>query len=75
MCAGRYVGDRATLAEIRQAKDNDPTYQNMSSQDRKEAVDDLIAYRTVKGLSARVTNKGAARDVYVTMERIEAEVR
>jgi hypothetical protein len=74
MYAGRDVGDRATLAEIQQAKENDPTYQNMSSQDHKEAVNNLIMHCTAKSSNARVTNKGAARDIFATMERVEAEV-
>jgi hypothetical protein len=72
---GRDVGNRATLAEIQQAKENDPAYQNMSEQDHKEAIDGLIAYRVGKKSNAHVTSQGAARDVFVTMERIEAEVR
>jgi hypothetical protein len=75
VCAGRDVGDRATLVEIQRAKADDPAYQNMSSQDLKEAVDDLVMYRTGKSLNTRVTSKGAARDVCTTMEKIEAEVR
>jgi hypothetical protein len=72
---GREVGERATLAEIREAKENDPLYQDMTKAERKEAIDGLLAYREGKNTNARVTNKGAARDVYLTMERIEADVR
>ena len=61
--------------EIRQAKNDDPRYQNIGTEERKNAVDELIAFRQGKSISARVTNKGAARDVFVTMERIEGEVR
>ena len=75
MCAGRDIGDKATLAEIQQAKEDDPAYRSMSSQDHKEAIDNLITYRAAKSSSARVTAKGAARDVFATMERVEAEVR
>ena len=41
---------------------------------KKKARKSLTA-RVGKSFNARVTNKGAARDVFVTMERIEAEVR
>jgi hypothetical protein len=71
---GREVGERATLAEIREAKDNDPLYQSMAEDECKEAIDGLLAYRKGKKSNARVTNRGAARDVYLTMERIESEV-
>jgi hypothetical protein len=72
---GREVGERATLAEIREAKENDPLYRDMTKTECKEVIDGLLAYREGKNSSARVTNKGAARDVYLTMERIEADVR
>ena len=74
VCTGQDVGNKATLAEIQQAKEDDPAYQNMSSQDRKEAVDELIMHRTAKCSNACVTSKGAARDIFATMERIEEEV-
>jgi hypothetical protein len=72
---GKEVGNRATLAEIQQAKEDDPLYHSMGEKERKDAIDDLIAYRRGKSSNARVTNKGAARDVFLTMERIESEVR
>jgi len=54
--------------------DNDPLYWDLGEHERKEAIDELIVYRQGKSSNARVTNKGAARDVYLTMERIETEV-
>jgi hypothetical protein len=63
-----------TLAEIQQAKDDDPLYQDLGEEETKEAIDKLIVYRQEKKSNSRVTNKGAARDVFVTMEKIEREV-
>jgi hypothetical protein len=37
----RGVGDRATLAEIQQAKNDDPLYQDMDADECKEAIDEL----------------------------------
>lgn len=73
--SGKEVGDRATLAEIQHAKASDPLYQNMPEAEQKAAVDLLIANRAGKNSKARATNKGAARDVFATMERLEVEVR
>jgi len=42
--ADRETGDRASLAEIRQAMGDDPLYQNISEPERKEAIDELVAY-------------------------------
>jgi hypothetical protein len=75
LCAGKEVGDRATLDKIRLAKESDPLYQNMMEDDKKEAIDLLLAHRQGKSLKARVTSKGAARDIFATMEKIEIEVR
>jgi hypothetical protein len=74
LCAGREVGDKATLSVIQQAKDDDPFYQNMDAEDKKKAIDELMAYRAGKSSNTRATNKGAACDVFVTMDRIEKEV-
>ena len=70
----RDAGNKATLAKIREAVDNDPAYRDMEEEDRKEAIDGLIAFRAAKRSNPRVTNKGAARDVFLTMERVEQEV-
>ena len=75
MYAGQDVGDRATLMEIQQAKDNDPANQYMGEEDHKEAIDDLLAYHMRKSSNAHVTSKGVAQDVSATMEKIEAKVR
>lgn len=75
MWTGKEVGYKSTLAEIQQAKANDPAFQNMTANERKEAIDQLIAYREGKASNARVTNRGAARDVFVVMNMIEKEVR
>ena len=45
---GRELGERATLAEIREAKENNPLYQNITKAERKEAIDGLLAYREDK---------------------------
>ena len=42
--AGKEVGDMATLDEIRLAKESDPLYQNMMEDDKKEAIDLLLAH-------------------------------
>jgi hypothetical protein len=47
----------------------------MGEEDCKEAVDDLLVYREGKSSNARVSNKGAARDIFLTVERLEREVR
>ena len=39
------VGDRATLAKIQQAKEDDPLYHSMGEKECKDAIDDLIAYQ------------------------------
>jgi hypothetical protein len=73
-CTGKDVGDRASLAEIQQAKDNDPSFQNLTKEERKEALDELVLHREEKTTNARVTNKGAARDVFLVMNMVEKEV-
>jgi hypothetical protein len=40
----RDAGNKANLAEIWEAMDNDTTYQNMEEEDHKEAIDGLIAF-------------------------------
>ena len=73
--SGREVGDRVTVAEIWQAKDKDFVYQNMGEAEHKEAVDQVIAYWQGKSHNAHITSKGAACDIFATMERVEKEVK
>jgi hypothetical protein len=72
---GKAVGDRATLSKIQQAKNNDTFYQDMDPDKCKEAIDELLAFREGKRSNPRVTNKGAACDVFTSMEKLESEVR
>jgi hypothetical protein len=72
---GREVGDRASLVEIQKAKEDDPLYHELSKEEAKGAIYTLLTYLEGKNSNARVTNKGAARDVLVTIEKIEKEVR
>jgi hypothetical protein len=46
----------------------------MAEDECKEAINGLLTYRKGKNSNARVTNRGAAHNVYLTMERIESEV-
>lgn len=55
-------------------KDNDPSFQNLTKEERKEALDELVLHREEKTSNARVTNKGAARDVFLVMNMVEKEV-
>ena len=72
--AGKEFGNRASLTEIRQAKNDNPHYQDIRKQECQNVIDELIAYRQGKGSYAHVTNKGVARDIMVTMDRIKTEV-
>ena len=46
----------------------------MSKADKDKAVKVLEAHRATQNISAHVTNKGAALDVYNTLNHIETEV-
>ena len=71
---GRDVGDRAMLTEIQQVKDNNPLYKDLGEEETKEAIDKLIVHWQEKKSNSCVTNKGVARGVFVTMEKIKREV-
>jgi len=58
--AGKELGDRATLAEIQQAKDDDLLYQNLEKEESTAAINALVAHQAAKNTNACVTNKGAA---------------
>lgn len=71
---GKDVGDRAALAEIQQAKAEDPSFHNLTKDERKEALNDLLLYRSEKTSNACASNKGAARDVFLVMNMVKKEV-
>ena len=74
LCTDREIGNKANLAEIQQAKEDDPSFQNLTKEERKEAIDQLILYQQEKTLNPQATNKGAARNVFLVMNMIEKEV-
>ena len=53
---GKEVGNRAKLAEIQQAKDRDPAFQNLTEEERNTAMNQLLLYQQEKGTSTHVTN-------------------
>jgi len=71
------VGERKSLAELKQMVQDDPELQpeNLSEERKQELINDLIEARAEKQTNARGSNRAAARDVQATVDRVTSEVR
>jgi hypothetical protein len=68
------MGERKSLAELKQLAQVDPELQNLSKKRKQELINDLIEARANKKTNARGSNKAAARDVQSTIDRVTDEV-
>jgi hypothetical protein len=68
------LGERKSLAELKQMAQDDPELQNLSKERKQQLIDDLVEARADKKSNARGSNKSAARDVQSTIDRVTDEV-
>lgn len=72
---GKAVGERFTLSQIQEAKEEDlEEGAELTKEEEEDAINELIRFRKEKSTSVRFSNKSAARDVRLTVARIEQEV-
>jgi hypothetical protein len=68
------MGERKSLAELKQLAQVDPELQNLSKERKQELINDLIEARANKKTNTWGSNKAAARDVQSTIDRVTDEV-
>jgi Rho termination factor, N-terminal domain len=71
---GLPMGERKSLAELKQMAQDDPELQNLNKERKQELINDLMETRADKKKNARGSNKAAARDVQSTIDRVTDEV-
>jgi hypothetical protein len=74
-CPALALGQRKTLAELKEMALTDPDVKSMTKEDEQALIDALKEHREEKKRNARPSNKSAARDVTSTMDRVTDEVR
>ena len=70
------MGERKSLAELKQMAQDDPELQpkSLSEECKQELINDLAKAREEKQTNARGSNRAAARDVQATIDRVTGEV-
>jgi predicted secreted protein len=69
------VGDRIKVAELRQLITDDPSYQNLTTEEEDKMKQDTLEYREQKKVGARPSNKSAAQDYRAQLTRMNDEAR
>jgi predicted secreted protein len=69
------VGDRIKVAELRQLITDDPSYQNLTTEEEDKMKRDTLEYREQKKVGARPSNKSAAQDYRAQLTRMNDEAR
>ena len=64
------AGDKLLLEELQEMAKDDPDFQALSKEKRKELIDELEEYRKLKKTGMRVNNRAAAQDVRLTLKRL-----
>ncbi|EDR15662.1 uncharacterized protein LACBIDRAFT_320606 [Laccaria bicolor S238N-H82] len=59
------LGDRIKVKELRQLVHDDPTYQNLTTEEEERMKQDVLELREQRKTGARPTNKSAAQDYLV----------
>ncbi|KAF8816259.1 hypothetical protein BYT27DRAFT_7067379, partial [Phlegmacium glaucopus] len=72
--AGRELGDRLRIKEIRQLVKDDPDLQDLSKAQEMELRDELLSAREQKRLGARPSNRSAAQDYRCQIEQLNNEI-
>jgi hypothetical protein len=69
------VGERIKVAELRQLIQDDPSYQNLTTEEEDRMKQDTLEFREQKKVGARPTNKSAAQDYRAQMTQMNNEAR
>jgi predicted secreted protein len=69
------VGNRIKVAELRQLITDDPSYQNLTTEEEDKMKQDTLEYREQKKVGARPSNKSAAQDYRAQLTRMNDEAR
>jgi hypothetical protein len=68
------VGERIKMAELQNLIDEDPAYQNISTELEDEMKQVVLEHRELKKVGARPSIKSAAQDYRAQMTRMNTEV-
>jgi hypothetical protein len=68
------LGERIKLPELRQLIDNDPAYQNLTTEEEDQLKQEVLNHREKKKVGARPTNKSAAQDYRAQVTQMNNEV-
>jgi CHASE3 domain sensor protein len=69
------VGDRIKVAELRQLVRDDPSYQNLTTEEENKMKQDTLELRELRKVGARPTNKSAAQDYRAQLTQMNNEAR
>jgi len=69
------VGDRVKVAELRQLVRDDPSYQNLTTEEENKMKQDTLEFRELRKVGARPTNKSAAQDYRAQLTQMNNEAR
>jgi hypothetical protein len=69
------VGDRIKVAELRQLVRDDPSYQNLTTEEEDKMKQDTLEFREQKKVGARPSNKSAAQDYRAQLTQMNNEAR
>lgn len=69
------VGDRIKVAELRQLIRDDPSYQNLTTEDEDRMKQTALEFRKQKKVGARPTNKSATQDYRAHLTQMNHEAR
>jgi hypothetical protein len=69
------VGDRIKVAELRQLVRDDPSYQNLTTEEIDKMKQDTLEFREQKKVGARPSNKSASQDYRAQLTQMNNEAR
>lgn len=69
------VGERVKLKELRQLIQDDPAYQNLTTEEEDRMKQEVLEHRKERKVGARPTNKSAAQDYRAQLVQMNKEAR